>query len=119
VAKAAVPDILAAGNERTITRENEIMMLAALGEAKTAIEIANSVLDRQVLDPSFLFVPVTRNLRLGHGFVPLASRLGLIKYWRETGKWPDFCTGPAAQSECSAELLAAIRPTKVSGRPSR
>jgi hypothetical protein len=48
-------------------------------------------------------------LRLDPGFVPLAARFGLIKYWRETGKRPDFCTGPAARSECSAQLLAALR----------
>jgi len=85
------------------------MMLAALGETKQAIDFANSVLDHQQLEPWFLFTPVTRNLRQDPGFVPLASRLGLIKYWRETGKRPDFCTDPAARSECSPQLLAALK----------
>jgi len=101
--------IRVAADHGTITRENEIMMLAALGETKQAIEVANSVLDQQQLEPWFLFTPVTRNVRLDPGFVPLAARFGLIKYWRETGKRPDFCTGPAARSECSAQLLAALK----------
>jgi hypothetical protein len=109
VAEAATFKIRAAGDQGTISRENEIMMLAALGGPKLAIEVANSVLDRQELEPWFLFTPVTRNLRQDPGFVPLASRLGLIKYWRETGKRPDFCTGPAAGDECSAQLLAALK----------
>jgi hypothetical protein len=55
----------------------------------------------------FLFTPVTRNLRQDPGFVGLAARMGLIKYWRETGKWPDFCADRA--SECGPKLLAAIQ----------
>jgi DNA-binding winged helix-turn-helix (wHTH) protein/TolB-like protein len=124
VTKAAILKIRTAGDQGTITRENEIMMLAALGESKQAIEVANSVLDHQSVEPSlffapvarnpgleswFLFTPVTRNLREDPGFVGLASRMGLIKYWRETGKRPDFCTDPAARSECSPRLLAALK----------
>jgi hypothetical protein len=85
------------------------MMLAGLGETKQAIEAANSALDHQELQPWFLFTPVTRNLRQDPGFVALASRMGLIKYWRETGKRPDFCTDPAARNECNSQLLAALK----------
>ena len=108
VTAASIPRILAAGDRGTITRENEIMMIAALGETKRAVEVTNSVLDRQELEAWFLFTPVTRSLRQDPGFVPLASRLGLIRYWRDTGKRPDFCTDPAARSECSPQLRAAI-----------
>ena len=109
VTEATSVKIRAAADHGTISRENEIMMLAALGETKQAIEAANSVLDHQELESWVLFTPVTRNVRQDPGFVPLASRLGLIKYWRETGKRPDFCTDPAARSECSPQLLAALK----------
>jgi DNA-binding winged helix-turn-helix (wHTH) protein/TolB-like protein len=109
VTRASILKILAAGDHGTISRENEVMMLAALGETKRAIGVVNSILDHQELDAWFLFTPVTRNLRHDPGFVPLASRLGLIKYWREAGRRPDFCTGPAARNECSAQLLAALK----------
>jgi TolB-like protein len=100
-------EVRAAADRGTISRENEIMMLAALGETKQAIEVANSALDRQGLEPWFLFTPVTRNLRHDPGFVALANRMGLIEYWRETGKRPDFCTDHAP--ECSPQLLAALK----------
>jgi TolB-like protein len=106
----AIPRIREAADQGKIPRETEITMLAELGETDQAFEAANSALDHhQQLQAWFLFAPVTRNLRQDPGFIPLASRMGLIKYWREAGKRPDFCTDPVARSECSPQLLAAIR----------
>ena len=106
---ATIRKIREAADQGKISRETEIMMLAGLGETKQAIEAANSALDHQQLEPWFLFTPVTRNLRQDPGFVGLAARMGLIKYWRETGKRPDFCTDQATRSECSPQLLAALK----------
>ena len=100
----------AAGQEK-ISRENEILMLAALGETRQALEGANSALDHKRFESWVLFTPVTRNLRQDPGFVGLASRMGLINYWRKTGKRPDFCTDPTMRSECSPQLLAALKPS--------
>ncbi|HLO19591.1 MAG TPA: winged helix-turn-helix domain-containing protein [Sphingomicrobium sp.] len=110
VADATIPKIEAAADAGKITRPIEIVMLAALGEDGQAIAAANHALNyQQLFEAPFLFAPVARNLRLDPGFVPLADRLGLIRYWRETGTRPDFCTGPAARSECSPQLLAALK----------
>ena len=110
VTKAAIDRIRRAADQSKLPREIEIMMIAGLGETKQAIEEANSALDRhQVLQAWFLFTPVTRNLRQDLGFVALASRMGLINYWRETGKLPDFCTDPARKYECSPQLLSALK----------
>jgi hypothetical protein len=97
-----------AADQNEISRETEIMMLAALGETRQAMEVANSALDQLRLESWILFTPVTRNMRRDPGFVGLAAQLGLIKYWRETDKRPDFCT-PATRSECSPQLLAALK----------
>ena len=108
VTGATIQNIREAADEGKITRETEIMMLAGLGETKQAIAAANLSLDHQQLDPRFLFTPVMRDVRRDPGFVGLASRMGLIKYWRETGKRPDFCTGPAASSECNSATLGGF-----------
>lgn len=107
----AIQKIGDAADKGEISRENAIVMIAELGQAKRAIAIANLALDRrEPLEPKFfLFTPVTRNIRQDPGFVPLASRMGLIKYWRDTGKRPDFCADRANQRECSPQLLAALR----------
>ena len=98
-----------AGDQEEISRENEILMLAALGETRQALEAANSALDHKRFESWVLFAPVTRNLRQDPRFVRLASRMGLIDYWRETGKRPDFCANPAMRRECSPQLLAALK----------
>jgi DNA-binding winged helix-turn-helix (wHTH) protein/TolB-like protein len=105
----AIRRIRLAADHGIIPRETEIMMMGGLGEAKQAIDQANSALGHQRLDSWFLFTPITRNLRQHPGFLPLAFRMGLISYWRKTGKWPDLCTDPARRTECSPQLLAALK----------
>ncbi|HJU29615.1 MAG TPA: winged helix-turn-helix domain-containing protein [Candidatus Binataceae bacterium] len=110
VTASAIHRIRDAADQNTISRETEIMMFAQLGQTTLAVEAANAALDHhEKLQPWFLFTPVTRALREDPGFVALASRMGLIKYWRETGKRPDFCTNQATVSECSSELVAALK----------
>jgi DNA-binding winged helix-turn-helix (wHTH) protein/TolB-like protein/tetratricopeptide (TPR) repeat protein len=109
VTGAAIQTIREGAANGEIPRETEIMMLAGLGESRRAIAAANLALDRQKLDSRFLFTPVMRDVRRDPDFVSLASRMGLIKYWRETGKRPDFCTDSAAATECSSQLLAAMK----------
>jgi hypothetical protein len=33
----------------------------------------------------------------------VAARLGLARYWRQTGFWPDFCTSERLPYDCKAE----------------
>ena len=99
-----------AADQEKISRENEILMLAALGETRQAMEAANSALNRKPFESWILFAPVTLKLRQDPAFVDLATRMGLIDYWRETGKLPDFCSNPATRNECSPQLRAAMKP---------
>ena len=39
----------------------------------------------------------------------VAARLGLVRYWRQTGYWPDFCTTERLRYDCKTE--AAKYPT--------
>ena len=104
----AIRDIREAADRSRISPENAVMMMAGLGDPREAIKAANRALDRhEALEPWFLFAPISRSVRQDPGFVQLAARLGLIDYWRETGKWPDFCTHRT--SECSPQLLAALK----------
>lgn len=107
VTDAAIQRIGRGADEGNISRETEIMMLAALGRNKQAMDAANRAVDHQRLQPWFLFTPVARDLRKDPGFFQLASRMGLVRYWHDTGKRPDFCTG--GDSECSPQLLAALK----------
>jgi hypothetical protein len=33
----------------------------------------------------------------------VAARVGLARYWRESGKWPDFCSTEQLKYDCKAE----------------
>ena len=108
--RATIRRIREAADQGEISRETEVMMLAGLGETKQAIAAAHLALDRhQQLEPRFLFTPIARNIRQDPGFVRLAARMGLINYWRETGKRPDFCTNRSTRNECGPELLSALK----------
>jgi hypothetical protein len=54
-----------------------------------------------------LFVKAAAPLRGDPRFWPLMARLGLLPYWRKTGRWPDFCRGSEAEMNCPAAAVAA------------
>jgi hypothetical protein len=47
-----------------------------------------------------LFRPWLSKLRRDPRFMRLAKRLGLVAYWEQSGKWPDFCVEPGLPYEC-------------------
>jgi TolB-like protein len=54
-------------------------------------------------DPAFLFGPEMAALRRDPRFMLLANKFGLPQYWRDTGKWPDFCADPGLPYNCQTE----------------
>lgn len=94
---AAIAALVAASGPglRRIITVPLVMRLGALDQAMT---LSNSIADdprvmkqSMFMDLGFLYGPDTRALREDPRFVEVADRLGLLKYWRSTGKWPDFC----------------------------
>lgn len=70
------------------------------GDRYAAIESQAS--DNDVGDGVF-FSPLAANLRRDPRFMGFAAKLGLVAYWRSTGKWPDFCFQPGLPYDCKAE----------------
>jgi tetratricopeptide (TPR) repeat protein len=50
-----------------------------------------------------LFRPWMKDIRRDVRFMALAKRLGLVDYWRSSGKWPDFCSEPDLPYDCKTE----------------
>ncbi|MEO7564951.1 MAG: toll/interleukin-1 receptor domain-containing protein [Sphingomicrobium sp.] len=50
-----------------------------------------------------LFRPWLADARNDPRFIRLSNRIGLTDYWRQSGKWPDFCSDPALPYDCKAE----------------
>lgn len=53
--------------------------------------------------PGVLFRPQFSALHRDRRFMVISERLGLLDYWRTSGKWPDFCAEPALPYDCKAE----------------
>jgi tetratricopeptide (TPR) repeat protein len=49
------------------------------------------------------FRPTLRTFRQDPRFMIIATRAGLVGYWRKSGKWPDFCSEPDLPYDCHAE----------------
>jgi hypothetical protein len=78
-------------------------MLAILGDKDAAFAQAKVYLKRDsYADTSFLFWPNLADFRRDPRFMPLAVQIGLVDYWRASGKWPDFCTRQTLPYDCQA-----------------
>ena len=54
-----------------------------------------------------LFMPHFRSLRADPRFMRLALKMGLVDYWLETDRWPDFCREETLAYDCKTAALAA------------
>jgi len=81
-----------------------LQVLGMFGRQKQLLNLALS------LPPSdfypiqeILFRPTVRILWLDPRSLVLAKRIGLLQYWANSGKWPDFCSQPNFPYDCKKE----------------
>jgi tetratricopeptide (TPR) repeat protein len=55
------------------------------------------------VDPEILFRPEFAPVRADPRFMEVAARLGLVRYWRQSGNWPDFCATEQLRYDCKTE----------------
>jgi hypothetical protein len=85
--------------------------LADLGLADDAFRLADQWSKAPLTSfnaPHFLFLPDGVALRRDPRFIRLAAKIGLVDYWRATGKWPDFCAQPGMPYDCKAEAAKLV-----------
>lgn len=59
--------------------------------------------DLSGLAAEVLFRPAFRDVWRDPRSIAAAAHLGLLHYWKATGKWPDFCADPALPYSCKKE----------------
>jgi DNA-binding winged helix-turn-helix (wHTH) protein/TolB-like protein len=108
---------LAKADEGPAALAASISWLAALGFVDDAFRLADRY-DPDVapsVNPNiFLFFPATQNLRRDPRFMRLATRIGLVEYWRSSGHWPDFCADRRLAYDCKAEAAKATTSQRTS-----
>jgi tetratricopeptide (TPR) repeat protein len=82
-----------------------LLSLGAFNRIDQFYSIANHpvVLRNLPQSTEALFRHYMRGVRHDPRFMPLAARLGLVRYWTEADKWPDFCFDTDLPYDCKAE----------------
>jgi len=101
---AGVPRIMACARSGDVPLQHALLMLAALEAHDDAYVLARTAfIDDQNGGQQILFAPQTRALRRDARFMPLMRDLGLLRHWRLSGRWPDFCRDPSLPYQCETE----------------
>jgi hypothetical protein len=85
-----------------------IRMLAALGDVDAAYELANRKSFDWVGSTIFLFYPEMSVFRADVRFMPLMAKSGLLEYWQDSGRWPDFCADTHLPYDCKTAVQQAL-----------
>lgn len=84
-------------------RNQYLLALGLFRRIDEAYALLNDPQFQRLVDPGILFRPEFAPMRADPRFLPVAARLGLVRYWRESGKWPDFCTSEQLKYDCKTE----------------
>lgn len=85
------------------TRVRLLLALATFGKTDEVYQILDDPSFQPFIEPGLLFRPEFAPVRADPRFMQLAARSGLVRYWRESGNWPDFCTSEQLKYNCKAE----------------
>jgi len=80
-----------------------LIALANFGRVDQAYRLMEDQNFQPFIEPSGLFRPEFAAVRADPRFMAIAARLGLVRYWRKTGDWPDFCTSERLRYDCKTE----------------
>jgi tetratricopeptide (TPR) repeat protein len=85
-----------------------VRMLAREGDIDGAFAEVRGPASTGPRSTTFLFYPEMAAFQRDRRFMPLAKRLGLIDYWRASGRWPDFCAQRDLPYDCRAAAAATL-----------
>jgi len=97
---------IAINSWKTATGSDPGRYLLALGQFHKVEEILAMLGNPKVwpnLDPAMFFRPEFAAVRADPRFMAVAARAGLVRYWRQSGKWPDYCSSEQLQYDCKTE----------------
>jgi len=104
---AKVDDAIAALNDRwgknPADRNVILLALGNFGRVDQVYQLLEDPAFRPFIAREALFRPDFAAVRSDPRFMQVAARLGLVRYWRGTGYWPDFCTTEKLPYDCKTE----------------
>jgi len=104
---AKVDDALAAlggqSPNNPATRNRVLLALGNFGRVDEVYKLLEDPAFQPFIKRDALFRPDFAAVRADPRFMQVAARLGLVRYWRQTGYWPDFCSSERLPYDCKAE----------------
>jgi hypothetical protein len=83
--------------------------LSTAGEVDVAYDVLHAAMELGAR-PNMVFMAPWANMRRDRRFMTLFRDTGRIEYWRETGRWPDFCGAPDLPYNCAEEASRVLSP---------
>lgn len=83
-----------------------VKAMVALGRLDEAFATATPAANE--LGPRWLFDPGMEAVQRDPRFWPLAAKIGLIRYWRTRGVWPDFCNQAGVDCAMQAARVSPV-----------
>jgi tetratricopeptide (TPR) repeat protein len=80
-----------------------LLALGTFGRVEQIYQLLSDPKFLSFIEPNTLFRPEFAGVRADPRFMPVAARLGVVRYWRGSGNWPDFCSGEQLRYDCKAE----------------
>jgi tetratricopeptide (TPR) repeat protein len=99
----AIAALNAVESNSPTTKNKVLLALGNFGRVDQAYQLMDDPKFQPFIEPSDLFRPDFAAVRADPRFMNVAARLGLVRYWRESGYWPDFCTSEKLSYDCKAE----------------
>jgi tetratricopeptide (TPR) repeat protein len=104
---AEIDEAIAAVNSRwgndPRTRNNVLLALGNFGRAQEVYRLLEDSQFQPFISRDALFRPDFAPVRADPRFMAVAARLGLVRYWRQSGYWPDFCNSEKLKYDCRTE----------------
>ena len=80
-----------------------LIALAGFGRVEDAYQLLEDRTFQPHIEIDTLYMPEFAKIRADPRFMQVAARLGLVRYWRQTGYWPDFCASEKLKYDCKTE----------------
>jgi tetratricopeptide (TPR) repeat protein len=101
--EAALAALNARASKDPVLGNDVLATLGTFGRVDEAYQLLEDRRFQPLIDSSILFRPDLAGVRADPRFMQVAARLGLVRYWRQSGFWPDFCTSDQLKYDCKTE----------------
>ncbi|MCR6643574.1 MAG: hypothetical protein NVV62_03095 [Terricaulis sp.] len=94
--------------QRQINRMSVAAVLATAGEVDAAFEVIEGHLAIPGVSTASIFMGPFTALHRDKRFIAVVRDTGLLEYWRDTDRWPDFCRVIDHTYDCAAEAARVL-----------